>query len=218
MPTPQAISRHSRIATLIAITAAVLTLSAASPTSAQTWNETGDAGSLISTAQTTLGSGTLTAIDGNLSSSTDVDVYCIKMLSVPPAGLPLFQLQCIVNNGPNVWLFDATGKGVFTNSTCSANSKTILAPNVSLATGTYYVAVSYTGLNPQASAGAIWNTAITTQHAPDGPGAAGSLTGWAGTPIVQPINPYHLAMAFMSYCDAATPAVRSTWGSLKIRY
>lgn len=216
MKTPTAVSNISRLTAFVAT--ALLALVSASGVRAQVWNETGDAGELVSTAQVTLGTGSLTTINGNLASPTDVDLYCIKMPSVPPAGLPLIQLQCLVISGPNVWLFNASGNGVLSNSTCSAGNKTILAPNVSLAAGTYYVAVSYGGIDPQSAAGAIWLSAPPSQRAPDGPGAAGTLTGWAGTPIVQPINPYQITLSFMTYCDAATPTAIPTWGLLKIRY
>lgn len=205
----------SRFTMLAAVLIALTTATAAR---AQNWTETGDAGNTVPTAQTTVGTGPLTSIDGNLLSPTDVDLYCIRLTAVPPAGLPLVQLQCVVMNGPNVWLFDAAGNGVFTNSTCSFGSKTIVAPNVSLAPGVYFVGVSYTGMDPQSAGGAIWNTSVSGQHAPDGPGAPGPLTGWAGTPIVQPVNPYHINLNFMTYCDASTPSAHPSWGSLKIRY
>lgn len=198
--------------------ALVLALTAASGARAQIWTESGDAGDLVATAQSTIGSGVLTTINGALASPTDVDLYCIKMPTVPPAGLPIVQLQCVVINGPNVWLFDATGKGVATNATCAGANKTIVAPTVSLAPGTYYVAVSYSGLDPQSAGGAIWLPAILGQRAPDGPGAAGTLTGWAGTPLVQQINPYTITLGFMNYCDAPTATLRGTWGSVKILY
>ena len=196
--------------------AALLVLATAGP--AQAWNEIGDAGSLVATSQITVGTGSLTQINGNLASPTDVDLYCVRLSSVAPAGLPIVSLQCVVIQGPNVWLFNAAGHGVFSNSTCSAGNKTILAPSVSLPVGTYYVAVSYTGIDPQSAAGAIWLSAPPTQRAPDGPGAAGPLTGWAGVPNVQPINPYQVNLSFMTHCDAPTPVTPTSWGTLKIRY
>ncbi len=214
MPTSAAIRQY--FATLA--TAACLVLVTASGARAQVWTETGDAGDLIATAQATVGTGPITTINGDLSSPADVDVYCVQIPVVPPAGLPLVQLQCAVTQGPNVWLFDATGNGVFSGATCSAGAKTILAPNVSLAPGTYYIAVSYYGVDPQAGAGAIWLSGPPSQRAPDGPGAAGPLTGWAGTPVVTGINPYQIRLSFTSYCGAPTPALRSSWGTLKSVY
>jgi hypothetical protein len=203
---------------LDAIFATVLLLLVASAAHAQVWTETGDAGDLLATAQATLGVGPLYSINGSLASATDADVYCVRLTSVPPAGLPLIQLQCTVINGPNVWLLDATGKGVFTNQTCSGGNKTILAPSVSLATGTYYVAVSYSGFDPQSATGAMWIPLLAGQRPPDGPGAALPLASWAGNAMVQPINPYHLSLANMGYCAAAVPTLRSTWGAVKSHY
>ena len=213
---PPAVSRLPRL--WIPPATLVLVLGLTSLAGAQTWNETGDAGDLVSTAQTTLGTGPLTAINGNLASPTDVDLYCIKLTAVPPAGAPLVSLQCVAIQGPNVWLFDAAGNGVFSNSTCSGGNKRILAPSVSLPVGTYYVGVSYFGLDPQSSGGAMWTSASPSQRAPDGPGAAGTLASWAGSPNVQPINPYQMNLSFMTFCDDATPARRTTWGSLKVLY
>jgi len=216
MHTPTAVDRLLRLTLPAAF--ALLALLAAPRAQAQTWNETGDAGPLLGTAQTTTGSGPLTAINGNLDSPFDVDLYCIRLTAVPPAGLPLVQLTCAGINGPNVYLLDATGKGVFTNQTCSLSSKTILAPNVSLAAGTYYLAVAYTGMDPQSPSGVIWLPGVLGQRAPDGPGGALALNSWSGTPNVQPINPYHVSLAFMSFCDGAVPTLRSTWGSVKAHY
>lgn len=216
MTTPAAGTIRKHLVTVA--TVACLALVAAPGARAQAWTETGDAGDLVSTAQTTLGTGSINSIAGNLSSPTDVDVYCIQIPAVPPANLPLIQLQCTVIQGPNVWLFDATGKGVFSGSTCSGGAKTILAPNVSLAPGTYYVAVSFFGLDPQAAAGPVWLSGPPSQRAPDGSGATGSLNGWAGTPVVQGINPYQINLLFTSYCGAPTPALRATWGTLKSIY
>lgn len=207
-----------RLPRRVLLAAVLLLLLAAAPAGAQVWVENGDAGPLIPTSQGTTGSGPLTTIQGTLASAGDVDLYCVKLSQVPPANAPLIQLQCVVNNGPNVWLFDNTGKGVLTHSTCSAGNKTILAPNVSLLPGTYYVGVSYTGMDPQSASGAIWNTAVTVQHAPDGPGACCTLNGWAGTPVVQPINPYTVTMQYMTYCDSPVPAPSPTWGRIRIRY
>ena len=198
--------------------ACVLTLAIATPALAQTWNENGDAGDVVSTAQLTLGSGPLTGINGQLTSPTDVDLYCIHLSAVPPAGLPIVQLNCIINNGPHIYLFDGSGNGVFIDETCSSGEKTILAPNVSLAPGTYFVGVSYQGVTPQSLGGPIWIAGIPGQRSPDGVGAAAPLIGWAGSPDVEPLNPYHITLAFMNYCDAPVPTRRQTWGALKQHY
>ena len=192
---------------------------AAAAADAQIWQETGDAGSLVSTAQVTAGNGPLTQIRGALGAPTDVDVYCIHLGAAQPPFAPLVGLNCLVIQGPNAWLFDAAGNGIASNNTCSGGSKQIIAPSTGLAVGNYYVAVSFYGYDPQSASGAMWQALPPASRAPDGPGAAGTLTGWAGTPNVQPQNPYQVFLApGFTYCDAAVSALRSTWGSLKIHY
>ena len=208
--------QHSRLLALAA--GLLLALTAAPIARAQTWAESGDAGDLVASAQSTVGNGSLQKITGALGSPTDVDLYCVRLLSVPPAGLPIVQLQCVVISGPNVWLFDALGNGVFLNQNCQFGSKTIVAPSVSLAAGTYYVAVSYSGFDAQSAGGAMWLAAPIGQRSPDGPGAAGTLTGWAGTPNVQPLNPYTINLVGMGYCEVATATLNGTWGRVKGMY
>ena len=197
----------------------VLCLASTAPTAgAQTWSETGDAGNLIATAQTTLGAGAITQITGSLPLSDDVDLYCIQLTSVPPAGTPLVQLACAAQQSPNVWLFDAAGNGVFTNETCAFGSKTLLAPSVSMSPGTYYVGVSYYNRNAISGGGNIWIPGVPGQRTPDGPGAALPLLGWAGIVIMNPPNPYTINLIGFDACSAATPTLRSTWGLVKSYY
>jgi hypothetical protein len=82
---------------------------------AQTWDETanggGDAGDLPATAQVVLGSGSLTAITGNLGAS-DVDMYQIIIcdplnFEATTVGGATFDTQ--------LWLFDLNGNGVLHN-------------------------------------------------------------------------------------------------------
>ena len=203
-----------------ALACSLAVLLAATGARAQVWNETGDAGSLIATAQITLGAGGISTINGNLAVPTDVDVYCVLLHATPPAGTFLMALNCFAFHGPGIWLFNSAGVGIATNLVCSAGNKTLLAPNVSLPAGNYYVAVAHDGVEPQSAGGAIWLSNVNAQHAPDGPGAAGALIGWAGTPNVQLPNPYTLTfnVNYFGFCDAATPTRKSTWGSLKLRY
>lgn len=184
----------------------------------QTWSEVGDAGHLVSTAQSTVSAGGITQITGTLPLNDDVDLYCIKLTSVPPAGSPFIQLGCLAQQSPNVWLFDAAGNGVFTNETCSGGSKTLLAPNVSLLPGTYYVGVSYYNRNAVSAGGDIWNPGVPGQRSPDGPGAAGTLTGWLGIVVMNPPNAYTINLIGFSACTGPTPTLRSTWGTVKSYY
>ncbi len=209
-------ARRIRRPALVALVLALLALAPAAR--AQTWNEVGDAGDLVGTAQTTLGAGPLATITGNLGSPTDVDMYCFQLPGPTPIASPLLFLQCVVIQGPNVFLFDAAGNGIATNETCSANNKLILSPNVPLPPGNYYVAVANYGIEPQSAGGPIWNVGLPGQRAPDGPGAGQPLVGWGGTPVVNPLNPYQLTLQYATYCGAPTPTLHSSWGTLKSHY
>jgi hypothetical protein len=193
-------------------------LSVASTAQAQTWVETGDAGDQISTAQVTVGPGQLIQIQGSLASPTDADVYCVRLTVPQPMFAGLIGFNCASDDSPNAWLFDAAGNGIASNALCSGGAKAIYAP-VALPAGNYYVAVSFSGYDPQSAGGAMWLAGPPVWRAPDGPGAGGTLNGWAGTPNVQPLNPYQVFFnPDFAFCDAATPAPRSTWGELKLRY
>jgi len=188
------------------------------PAQAQIWIEAPDAGSLVPTAQVTAGNGWLSQIQGALDSPTDVDVYCVRLTATPAAFTALIGLDCVLVQGPNVWLFDAAGNGIGSNDTCSGGSKMIVAPNVSLVPGDYHVAVSHYDLDPQSASGAIWQPGPPFWRAPDGPGAAGTLTGWAGTAMVNPLNPHQVFFhPLFVFCEAATGTTRSTWGELRLR-
>jgi hypothetical protein len=182
--------------------------------SAQTWNEIGDAGSLPATAQVTVGSGGLASLNGNLASASDVDMYCFKIAG---ASTFLARLQCVAIQGPNLWLFDATGKGVAANSFCQGGDKRVTNAFMTGA-GTYYVAVSFDGVNPFSGANPIWIPNNVPERAPDGAGAAGAVTSWQGTGNVQPLNPYTILFTSATFCDSPTADDAGTWGRLKQLY
>jgi len=202
---------------LMALTTLAL-IACASATFAQTWNEVGDAGDQIATAQATNGTGPITQIHGSLPLSDDVDLYCVQLTAVPPGGTPIVGLQCALNQGPNIWLFDAAGNGVVMNETCSGSLKQLLAPNGSMALGNYYVGVSYYGRNANSAGGNIWIPGLPNQRTPDGPGAPGPLNAWLGVVQQNPINPYTIQLGWFGFCTAATPTLKATWGSLKSFY
>lgn len=198
--------------------AAALVLAVAPAAHAQSWNEVGDAGDMIATAQVTVGAGPLTSIFGALGSAGDVDVYCVQLGMTPRAfGIPAVQLQCVFDSGPNLWVFDANGMGITTNPVCMGGFKTVTTAYFP-SPGTYYVAIAYSGVDPVSAGGAIWAPGVPAERAPDGPGGASPLTGWSGSGLVAPVNPYQLSLSYISYCDAATPAAKPTWGALKLRY
>ncbi|MDO9693765.1 MAG: hypothetical protein Q7W56_03485 [Candidatus Latescibacteria bacterium] len=185
---------------------------------AQVWTEDGDAGDLLGTAQITLGTGGLTTIAGVLAGHDDVDLYCIQLTATPPAGLPLVSLQCLQDAGPSPWLFDAVGMGVRANQVCSGGMKILTAPNVSLAPGLYYVAVSHPGREPSSAGGDIWQIPALGPQSPDGPGAGSGLLSWPGTLAIVPPASYQMTLGWMTFCDGATPAERASWSTLKSMY
>ena len=215
-------TRTGAIRTLLVLLALVALFT--TPGSAQVWIETGDAGQDIGTAQATVGTGNLTQINGTLESSDDVDMYCVQVgPSVDVPGLPVFALQCVVNQGPNIFVFDANGYGIAMNETCQGGVK-ILTTNI-LPTGgpmTLYVAVAYYGKQPLTGAGTIWQAGLPGERAPDGSDPSAPLVGWLGTPNVQPINPYTINVGsggvVTSFCEAAVPVEMQSWGVLKARF
>jgi hypothetical protein len=182
---------------------------------AQIWTESGDAGPLPATAQQTAGVGPLVEIDGTLQSPDDVDLYCIHVTDV--AGFAA-NLQCVVIQGPDLWLFDpATGKGVAMTSLCAAGAKGMngaLLPG----TGDYVIGVSYDAYYPFNGVLPLWAFGYTPQRAPDGAGALLPVTTWTGQVNVQPLNPYKILLSGVTFCEAPTPAVGASWGAVKSIY
>ena len=198
----------------VALVALALLASLAGRVSAQAWSEVGDAGQLPASAQNTTGLGPLTTITGTFQTPVDVDMYCIQVTD--PASFGAF-LLCFIIQSPDLYLFDSTGKGIAVAQICSGSSKTIAAPFVTSA-GTYYLAVAPFGSLALSGAGPIWNPGTTLARAPDGPGAAGPIVAWGGTPI--PPNPtnYQITLFGVGYCSAATPVRVRSWGTLKSYY
>lgn len=181
---------------------------------AQIWTEIGDAGELPATAQVTAGSGPLTEIDGGLSNESDVDMYCIRVADP----LSFFaNLLCVAIQGPDIRLFKASGVGASANFLCQGGAKFVSGAFATTA-GTYYLAVCYRGREAFAGLNAIWLATNLAEHAPDGPGAAGVVSGWGGAGILQPINPYRVVLTGAAFCDAATASRATSWGRIKFLY
>ena len=66
----------------------------------------------------------------------------------------------------------------------------------------------------------MWQTGLFTgPRAPDGPGAANGLNGWAGTGFgPSPFFNYTITLQGASYCGTAVPARGTAWGALKMLY
>lgn len=206
-------ARLPLLVTLFALLAAVA--------QAQSWSEAGDAGELVGTAQVTTGTGGLSLLTGTLSAHNDIDVYCIQLTAVPPAGLPLVSLNpCASMADPSVYLFSSAGLGVNANMTCAGGMKEVTAPNVSLSPGLYYVAVAHYDWMPDSLGGNIWQQAFTGPLLPNGPGAGSALNGWVGPQTFTPATGYTLTLhpGFIGFCELATAADGLSWGTLKATF
>ena len=77
--------------------------------SAQSWDESGDAGDLPGTAQVVAGSGPLASINGYLNAS-DVDMFQIIICDVN-----VFKAWTVADFDTQLWLFDASGNALWHN-------------------------------------------------------------------------------------------------------
>lgn len=142
-----------------------------------TWNEQGDAPDLIPGQQTT-GSGAITAIAGALSSTIDVDAYCIQIdspaaFSASTVGGASFDTQ--------LFLFDAGGLGVTHDDDAPAGgTQSRITGQYLPGPGTYVLVVSAYNRDPvNPFSLPIWNnTPFNVERPPDGPGAPGPLDHW----------------------------------------
>ncbi|HVP38454.1 MAG TPA: hypothetical protein VMS93_04645 [Candidatus Saccharimonadales bacterium] len=201
-----------------ALALALALLVPASRAAAQTWNELGDAGSLIPSAQHTVGSGPLTTIRGSLSSGTDIDLYCLTVTD--PTNF-YAHLLCTVSQDVHLWLFNASGYGVAHDDGCQASLTGVWAPLVPSA-GTYYLAVGGWGALALNGSQSLWTFSagnpIIGPRAPDGPGAALPLTGWSGGSL-GPLGPnYSVSLNGATFCDQTTPSTAHSWGALRTIY
>ncbi len=175
----------------------VSALCVAPPAVAQTWTEVGNAGDLPSTAQVLSGAGPLTTVNGQTSFlSDDVDMFAIFLqgggtFSAVAQGAPFPGLHL----DPTLALFDAEGKAVYANDNMFPPDPFIggdaarLPANhalTPLAPGLYYLAIFPSYRAPISSFGEIFPCIPCTPgivFGPTGPGGAGAITGWSGSPF-----------------------------------
>src|SRR5882672_6330577 len=122
---------------------------------AAAWNETGDAGDTLFTAQTTVGVGPLTQINGTLPTDSDLDVYLIRITN--EANFLAYRNGALTQADPDLWLFDLSGNGVTFNNTTAFGQTGLTSANVT-ANGLYYLGISNGGAVAASAGGAIWNT------------------------------------------------------------
>ena len=138
------------------------------------WTEVGDAGKLIGTAQET-GVGPLTGITTDLSSSTDVDLFKLRVVG---NGEVTFATSGPFD--PQLFLFDANGKGIVANDNTGSGDGA--DPNAritaTVTTGFYYLGFSLANVDPISSTGLIFPDLSTGLLGPTGPGGNDPLSGW----------------------------------------
>lgn len=143
---------------------------------AGTWNESVDAGDLYSTAQTTLGVGSLDSITGFSDATTeDKDVFAIRIAA--GGGF-----SAVVESGDDskLYLFDSTGRGILGDDDSGPGVEASLPLGhpalASLPAGLYYLAISDYDFLPTSDDGAIFPSGNTAE--PISPGGLSPHTGW----------------------------------------
>jgi hypothetical protein len=146
------------------------------------WNEDGDAGDLLGTAQSVSGGGALTAINGAIAAS-DADLYLISVL-----GGGVFSATTVGTVGTlsdtQLYLFDAGGMGVEGNDDFSGSivRSALPAGGLSPATaGLYYLAISTYNRDPVSGGLRIFPDTFPGVYGPTGPGGGSPLSGWVNT-------------------------------------
>jgi hypothetical protein len=198
----------SRTAATAAIAVILLTLAP----SAFAASESGDAGSLPSTAQD-LGAGGVTQILGSFTGGADVDVYRVCLTdgasfsasTVAPMSLDT-----------QLFLFDADGLGVYANDDAAIGVRGSRLPArhrfSPSSGGEYYVALSSFNNDPRSAAGEIFPDVFSTSLFPDGVvnaaggGRAEPVSSWVGL-TRGPAGLYTINLTGTTGCDTTPPTV-----------
>lgn len=212
--------------------AACLSLSLLAPWACSaTHNEHGDAGEFTTAqifdapyaeprrvGQMTIGSGSLTAINGTLDGTVCdfADLYLLQ--SVAPTVFSA-ELVCLGQPTPNLFLFDGyTGAPLSWSSACN-NGRTRVTPRVTMAPGYYWLAVTRHGAMPTTlCCEGVALFGGVSQYAEDqGPEFActGDLWHW-GMSCGGASLPYSVVLAGAGFASTPpTPTAKPSWGRIK---
>jgi hypothetical protein len=169
----------------VAVTTSLLTLSLlVNSAHAVNWQEAGDAGALLSTAQEPTGNGPLRNIRGAVSTNADVDLY--KIFISDPAAFSASVTSETGNFDSILALFNSGGFGVYGNDNAKLGDYGASLPAGNFfgpqASGWYYLAVFGPDTWPTSGNGdSIAPAALApyTQVVPaSGPGGASPLNAW----------------------------------------
>lgn len=155
-------------------------LALAGVASGQTWNESGDAGELVGTAQNVNGAGALTRINGTIGTADDVDLYRIAITDEAQ-----FFASTINNTNldTQLFLFDNNGNGIAFNDDEPGGSGlwSRISSSFVVTNGTYLLGISSYDRDAVSAGGEIWaDQPFGSERAPDGPGRTGTLSAWSG--------------------------------------
>ncbi len=126
-------------------------------TSPGVWSEDADAGELLNTAQLVLGSGSLTRINGTVSTQNDTDMYRIEasssLLSATTEGTGGSLID------PQLFLFDASGALIaFNDDIVQGVNRQSRLSNIPVTLGaTYYIAVNSWSRQPNGTPPSSWS-------------------------------------------------------------
>ncbi len=188
------------------------------------WNEAGDAGFRLPTAQLTSGPGTLDTINGTMGNGSDVDLYQIYITE--PS---LFSATTSGGDSSNdnefdavLALFDAEGFGVYFNDDRAPGDGNAGLPSANplgpQAPGFYYIAIFDDRSGALSGTASSFNDLIfpfvsapfTAVVGPTGPGGNAPLTNWAVDPELgaKPFSGagYQIFMTGARFADDTTPA------------
>ncbi|MCH8275059.1 MAG: PPC domain-containing protein [Armatimonadetes bacterium] len=163
--------------------ATLLSICSVSSATGGFWNEAGDAPELLPGQNTGPPFGApLLAIFGTIGDSMDRDLFAIEIKDFDN-----FRAST-EGNGTDIdtqlFLFDAAGNGVTHNDdnvVPGIGLQSTLTAQFLTHNGLYYIGISAYNGDPFSPVDLIWqNTPFRSERAPDGPGAPGPLTSWAG--------------------------------------
>ena len=181
----------------MAVLVGVVTLMAiGSIASAVPCNEIGNAGGLPGTAQDCSGL-TVTSISGFITPGDDADMY---RLYLPGGGT--FSATTVGQPGSlsdsQLFLFDASGVGVYANDDASPGLRSTLPaldPLTPLAAGFYYLVITDYDTDPISLGGLVFpNSPFTDLFGPTGPGGGSAISGYSTVVGLQNEGSYTIAI------------------------
>ncbi|OWQ93806.1 hypothetical protein CDN99_05050 [Roseateles aquatilis] len=163
---------------------AALALGAAtSGHAAAVYNEVGDAGQTLATAQVLLGTGSIDAIRGTLDASS-ADMFAIYLTAGTAFSATLTESSIAFNNFDSVlYLFDAFGRGLIANDDDGdvGGPYSTLSGYIPTVSGLYYLAVTGAGYTPVSGTSAIFPSLLGQGGNVAANPGAGPLTNWIST-------------------------------------